>query len=118
MARAKAEPVYSISAAPTAQSVDLEQRMRRYLVPMVIRASVIPIVVFVDHPIRWFLAGFAIVAPYVAVIIANNSRVGRRPVVAGVSTEHRAFHAPAAIEDVNVCESEPVFRDSASRNSE
>ncbi len=80
--------VHSITGAHTPRSDDLEQRMGRYLVSMLIRTICVVLVLVVDGPLRWVFAVGAIVLPYVAVILANNSGQ-RRQVPTAVLGDHR-----------------------------
>ena len=71
--------VHSITAAATAHSDDLDQRIRRYLISMAIRTACVILVLVVDSPIRWFFAVLAVILPYVAVVMANAAGGRRRP---------------------------------------
>jgi Protein of unknown function (DUF3099) len=68
--------VYQITDAASAHSSDLEARMTRYLLSMLIRTICVVLVLVVDGPLRWVFAVGAVGLPYVAVVMANNS--GRR----------------------------------------
>jgi hypothetical protein len=70
--RGKAAPeVVSITGAPRAHSDDLDRRINRYLVSMLIRTVCVVLVVVIDSPVRWVFAVGAIGLPYVAVVLAN-----------------------------------------------
>lgn len=69
--------VHQITNALTPHSDDLESRMAKYLVSMLIRTACVVLVLVVHHPVRWVFAVGAVALPYVAVIIANNTG-GRR----------------------------------------
>jgi hypothetical protein len=68
--------VYQITDAASAHSSDLEARMTRYLLSMLIRTVCVVLVFVVDGPLRWVFVVGAVGLPYVAVVMANNS--GRR----------------------------------------
>lgn len=68
--------VHQITNAVTPYSDDLDARITRYLLSMLIRTVCVVLVIVVHHPVRWVFAVGAVVLPYVAVIIANNT--GRR----------------------------------------
>jgi hypothetical protein len=68
----QAQPeVVSITAAARPHSDDLDRRMSRYLISMLIRTVCVVLVVVIDSPVRWVFAVGAIVLPYVAVVLAN-----------------------------------------------
>lgn len=70
--QAKSAPeVVSITGAPTRHSDDLDKRITRYLISMLIRTVCVVLVVVVDSPLRWVFAAGAIFLPYVAVVFAN-----------------------------------------------
>ncbi len=62
--------------------------MGRYLVSMLIRTVCVVLVLVVDGPLRWVFAVGAIVLPYIAVILANNSGQ-RREAPTAVLGDHR-----------------------------
>ena len=66
--------VYSISGARTSLDDDLGLRMKRYLISMSVRTVCFVLAVVFDGPLRWVFVGFAIVLPYVAVVLANVGR--------------------------------------------
>ena len=77
-----AQPVYSVTSAPESLRDDQAERMRRYLLSMGIRTacfllSVVAIVVLHWTIIGWVLVAGAVVLPYVAVVMANATRVRR-----------------------------------------
>jgi hypothetical protein len=63
--------VHSITAAATAHSDDLDARIRRYLISMGIRTICVVLVLLIHNPVRWVFAVFAIILPYIAVVMAN-----------------------------------------------
>jgi hypothetical protein len=63
--------VHRITAANKPHSDDMDARMNRYLVSMLIRTACF-ILMFATHgPLRWLFAVGAIFLPYIAVIFAN-----------------------------------------------
>jgi hypothetical protein len=83
--------VYQITDAISAHSDDLEARMARYLISMLIRTACVVLVFVVDGPLRWVFAVGAVGLPYVAVIAANNSGGRRgRPTGLGTPTARRS----------------------------
>jgi hypothetical protein len=71
LAQPQAPVVHSITSAVQAHSDDMDTRIRRYLISMAIRTLCVILVIVVDGPVRWVFAVFAIVLPYVAVVMAN-----------------------------------------------
>jgi hypothetical protein len=69
--RTAAPDVVSITGAPTRHSDDLDRRINRYLVSMLIRTVCVVLVVVIDSPVRWAFAVGAVGLPYVAVVMAN-----------------------------------------------
>ena len=63
--------VHSITAAAQPHSDDLDARIKRYLFSMAIRTVCVILVMVIHSPVRWVFAVFAIVLPYVAVVMAN-----------------------------------------------
>lgn len=70
--------VHQITNAVTPLSDDLDARMAKYLVSMLIRTICVVLVLVVDGWLRWVFAAGAVCLPYVAVIVANNSGGRRR----------------------------------------
>ena len=70
--------VHQITNAVTPLSDDLDARIAKYLVSMLIRTVCVVLVIVVHHPVRWVFAVGAVALPYVAVIIANNTGARRR----------------------------------------
>jgi hypothetical protein len=82
--------VFQITDAMTAHSADLQARMTRYLVSMLIRTVCVLLVFVVDGWLRWVFVAGAVGLPYVAVIAANNSGGSRaRPANLGTPQAHR-----------------------------
>ena len=83
--------VHSITSAHQAHSDELNRRISRYLFSMALRTICVVLVVVVDHPVRWVFAVFAVILPYVAVVMANavGSRRGAGP--APVTVTHQAL---------------------------
>ena len=76
--RAPQQPeVVRISSAPHRHSDDLDARISRYLMSMLIRTVCVVLVVVVDSPWRWVFAAGAIGLPYIAVVMANASGTRR-----------------------------------------
>jgi hypothetical protein len=93
--------VVSITGAPRAHSDDLDRRINRYLISMLIRTVCVVLVVVVDSPVRWVFAVGAVILPYVAVVLANARGDRRTPpppvppppprgAIAGTATSARA----------------------------
>ena len=66
-----APEVVSITGAPRSHSDDLDRRINRYLLSMLIRTICVVLVVVIDSPVRWVFAVGAVGLPYVAVVLAN-----------------------------------------------
>jgi len=66
--------VYSITRARTSRSDDVDQRTKRYLFSMGIRAVCFVGAVVAHGPLRWVLLAAALLLPYVAVVVANTAR--------------------------------------------
>ncbi len=72
--------VHRISEAPVGHALDLESRMRRYLLSMALRTVCAVLAVLTDGPVRWICVAGAVLLPSVAVLLANAGRGGsRRP---------------------------------------
>jgi DUF3099 family protein len=70
--RGKDSPeVVTVTNARRSHSDDLDRRINRYLVSMLIRTICVVLVVVVDSPLRWAFAAGAVFLPYVAVVMAN-----------------------------------------------
>lgn len=74
--------VISITSAPQRHSDDLNARMSRYLISMLIRTVCVVLAVTMDGPLRWVFIAGAVFLPYIAVVLANASgtRRGAGPV--------------------------------------
>jgi Flp pilus assembly protein TadB len=75
--------VYRISGAPRSLKDDQDQRIRRYLLSMVLRTvcfvgAVVSWVVLDQVVVAWLLLVGALLLPYFAVVIANAGRERRR----------------------------------------
>ncbi len=70
--------VHQITNAVTPLSDDLDARMAKYLISMLVRTACVVLVLVVDGWLRWVFAVGAVCLPYVAVIVANNSGGRRR----------------------------------------
>lgn len=66
--------MYSISGARTSLDDDLSLRMKRYLISMSIRTVCFVLAVVFDGWVRWVFVAFAVVLPYIAVVLANGGR--------------------------------------------
>jgi hypothetical protein len=74
-----------ITDARSAASAELDARVRRYTITMGIRVACFVAMIFVDGWLRWVLLGCAVLLPYIAVVLANQSdqRSRRTPVEPG-----------------------------------
>jgi len=63
--------VVSITGVSRPHSDDLDRRINRYLISMLIRTICVVLVVVIDSPVRWVFAVGAVGLPYVAVVLAN-----------------------------------------------
>ncbi|OFR86211.1 hypothetical protein FM125_00775 [Micrococcus lylae] len=66
--------IQSVTTAPQASSADREQRMRKYLIQMIIRTGCFIGAFFADGWLQIVLFAAAAVLPYVAVVGSNNAR--------------------------------------------
>lgn len=66
--------VYEVTAASPPLSEDQSARMRAYTVQMIIRTACFIGAVIAEGWLRWVLFGGAMVLPYIAVVLANNTR--------------------------------------------
>lgn len=89
-ARAADAAVYSITAAATPHSDDLNARMGKYLVSMAIRTVCVILAVVVSGWLRWLFITGAVVLPYVAVLLANASHSRRGPGATPVTAQLHA----------------------------
>lgn len=71
--------VHNITGAKRPHSDDLDQRMGRYLLSMLIRTVCFLLIFVVHGPLRWVCVAGAVLLPYVAVIMANTGRSANRP---------------------------------------
>ncbi|WBL18308.1 DUF3099 domain-containing protein [Citricoccus sp. NR2] len=81
--------VYEISGASTSLTADQSERMRRYMFQMGIRTVCFVLGVFTEGWLRWTFFIAAMVLPYIAVVLANNTRQVR------TSTTPSPVDAPA-----------------------
>ena len=81
----KGEPVYNITDAQRALSVEQAGRTQRYLVSMGIRTGCFVAAIFVPGWPRWVLIAGALVLPYLAVVAANAGRENDEPGQTGVA---------------------------------
>jgi hypothetical protein len=63
--------VHSITDATQARSDDMDARIKRYLLSMGLRTVCVILVLVVHSPVRWVFAVFAVILPYIAVVMAN-----------------------------------------------
>lgn len=117
--------VYEISGASTSLTADQSERMRRYMIQMGIRTVCFVLGVFTEGWLRWTFFIAAMVLPYIAVVLANNTRQVRssttpspvdapalaqhpttptspntdEDVVAGTVVEHRELSAGTGADD-------------------
>jgi hypothetical protein len=63
--------VHSITDAAQARSDDMDARIKRYLLSMGLRTVCVILVLVVHSPVRWVFAVFAVILPYIAVVMAN-----------------------------------------------
>lgn len=70
--------VVRITDAREAHSDDLDARISRYLISMLIRTVCVVLVVVIDSPWRWLFAVGAVGLPYLAVVMANTGRTARK----------------------------------------
>lgn len=89
-ARTADAAVYSITAAATPHSDDLNARMGKYLVSMAIRTVCVILAVVVSGWLRWLFITGAVVLPYVAVLLANATHSRRGAGVTPVTAELHA----------------------------
>ena len=85
-----------VSLTP-AHSDDLEYRMKRYLISMLIRTVCVVLVVGVDSPWRWLFAVGAVFLPYLAVIFANVGSRGATDPISPGSAMPPAITSSAAV---------------------
>jgi len=71
--------VHRITGAQRPHSDDLDQRVGRYLVSMLIRTACVVLVLVIHSPVRWAFAVGAVLLPYVAVVMANAGQSRREP---------------------------------------
>lgn len=86
----KGEPVYTITDAQRALSVEQVGRTRRYLVSMGIRTVCFAAAIFVPGWPRWVLIIGAVTLPYLAVVVANAGRENDEPGDVGVAAQPRS----------------------------
>jgi len=83
--------VFSITAAAGSHSEDLDRRINRYLISMLIRTACVILVFVVSGPLRWVFAAGAVFLPYVAVVLANAT--GRPRGTGPAPVQHRGLSA-------------------------
>jgi type III secretory pathway component EscV len=71
--------VHRITTARRSHSADLDARVGRYLLAMLIRTICLVLVFVVPGWQRWVFAVAAIFLPYVAVVLANAGRTRQAP---------------------------------------
>ncbi len=72
------EQVHVITGARPSAAADREFRQRRYLITMGARLVCFVAAIIIQGWIGWLLMAFAIVVPYVAVVLANSATVQPR----------------------------------------
>lgn len=77
--------IHRITAANKPHSDDMEARMGRYLLSMLIRTLCFVMMFVIDGWLRWVFAVGAIFLPYVAVIFANAGGTRRPTAMPGVA---------------------------------
>ena len=90
----KGDPIYTITDAQRALSVEQAGRRRRYLVSMGFRTACFVAAVFVPGWPRWALIAGALVLPYLAVVAANAGRENDEPGQTGVAPPSRTALPP------------------------
>jgi hypothetical protein len=81
--------VQSVTSVPMSKEDDIRERMRRYLITMVIRTTCFILAVVFEGWLRWTCVALAAVLPYVAVVFANARRPRTPTVLAPVSPTAR-----------------------------
>ena len=66
--------VHTITSAAVGMSQDQRARQRVYLIGMAVRTGCFLGAIVASGPLRWFLAGAAVLLPYFSVIVANSGR--------------------------------------------
>ncbi len=90
MARGKEIPsVASATNLPPSAKGDQSARMRKYLFSMGIRTLCFVLAVVLTGPARWVCVVFAVILPYVAVVIANATNRRRIDVLGSVRPEEQ-----------------------------
>lgn len=74
MTQQEQPPVFAITSASIALSIDQAGRKRRYLISMALRTICFVGAIFATGNLRWVLIFGAIFLPYIAVVIANAGR--------------------------------------------
>jgi len=89
----RGDQVYRITGAKPSASADRQYRQRRYLMSMGIRTACFIMAVIVGGPLSFVFIGFAIVLPYIAVVMANSVTVSKeRPSLPPIIlTDNRAL---------------------------
>lgn len=63
--------VHSVTTAARSRALDIDERRRRYLWTMGFRTVCFVLAIIAQGWLRWSLAAFAIVLPFIAVLLAN-----------------------------------------------
>lgn len=82
----------SATSLPLAPRLDMNTRMRRYLLSMAIRTICFVAAYLLEGPGRWVAVIGAVVLPYVAVVLANATNKRRIDTLGSVSPD--TFSAP------------------------
>jgi hypothetical protein len=72
-AAGSSSPVPLITDARSPASVEHDSRVKRYALTMAFRTACFVSMIFVDGPLRWVLFAGAVLLPYIAVIVANQT---------------------------------------------
>lgn len=75
--RKEVSSIASATNLPPSAKGDHTARMRKYLISMSIRTLCFVLAVVFTGPLRWIFVVFAVVLPYIAVVVANAT--GTRP---------------------------------------
>lgn len=71
--------VQSVTTASPGHSVDIDARLKRYMVMMTVRVVCFVLAIVVSGWPRWFFIAGAIILPYLAVVVANARDVRNPP---------------------------------------
>ena len=86
--------VHRITGVQRPHSDDLDQRMGRYLLSMLIRTVCVVLVLVIHSPIRWAFAVGAVLLPYIAVVMANAGQARGEPPLPTVDARPAAAALP------------------------